>query len=272
MSHQNKKKFAPMNKKLLLLNTRFLLFAFFMLTATISFGQITIFQFGFEGSLNPNINNSCGTPSFEGRGISQPVYDGSFPCVGSFMLSASNWKNDEFYRITVNTSNYQNMILSYCNRGESGIGNFISYVSTDGGTTKVPIINSYIPSTANSTVTSIELPIAANNKGLIYLYIQKVGNANNGSLNFHVDDIKLVGTPIANGTVSSNATVCSGINSTNLRFSGSTAPITGWESSLDNFLTGGIAITNTTAELTATNLTATTSFRAVTKSGTCPPR
>ena len=272
MSHQNKKKFAPMNKKLLLLNTRFLLFAFFMLTATISFGQITIFQFGFENSLNPNINNSCGTPSFEGRGISQPVYDGSFPCVGSFMLSASNWKNDEFYRITVNTSGYQNMILSYCNRGESGIGNFISYVSTDGGTTKVPIINSYIPSTANSTVTSIELPIAANNKGLIYLYIQKVGNANNGSLNFHVDDIKLVGTPIANGTVSSNATVCSGINSTNLRFSGSTAPITGWESSLDNFLTGGIAITNTTAELTVTNLTATTSFRAVTKSGTCPPR
>jgi hypothetical protein len=51
--------------------------------------------------------------------------------------------------------------------------------------------------------------------------------------------------------------------------SGHTGTITRWESSLDNFATAGTSIANTTTTLTATNLTATTTYRAVVTSGSC---
>ncbi len=71
------------------------------------------------------------------------------------------------------------------------------------------------------------------------------------------------------GTVSGSATVCSGINSTVLKLTGHTGTVVRWESSLDNFATAGNAIENTSTTLTATNLNATTSYRAVLQSGAC---
>jgi hypothetical protein len=71
------------------------------------------------------------------------------------------------------------------------------------------------------------------------------------------------------GTVAGAATVCSGTNSTTLTLSGQTGTVVRWESSLDNFATAGTTIANTTTTLTATNLTANTSYRAVVQSGVC---
>jgi hypothetical protein len=71
------------------------------------------------------------------------------------------------------------------------------------------------------------------------------------------------------GTVTGSTTVCAGTNSTVLTLSGYTGTIVRWESSLNNFATAGTTIANTTTTLTATNLSTTTSYRAVVQSGTC---
>ena len=73
----------------------------------------------------------------------------------------------------------------------------------------------------------------------------------------------------AGGTVAGSTTVCIGTNSVPLTLSGYTGTITRWESSLDNFATAGTSIANTTNTLTASNLTATTYYRAVITSGVC---
>jgi hypothetical protein len=64
-----------------------------------------------------------------------------------------------------------------------------------------------------------------------------------------------------------STTVCSGINGTVLTLSGHSGSVVNWESSLDNFTTSGTTIANTTTTLTATNLTANTSYRAVIQNG-----
>lgn len=71
------------------------------------------------------------------------------------------------------------------------------------------------------------------------------------------------------GTVSGSTAVCSGTNSTTLTLSGHTGNVVRWESSLDNFATAGTTIANTTTILTATNLNATISYRAVVQNGSC---
>ncbi|RZJ66954.1 MAG: hypothetical protein EOO50_07825 [Flavobacterium sp.] len=71
------------------------------------------------------------------------------------------------------------------------------------------------------------------------------------------------------GTVSDSASVCSGNNAGTLSLSGYSGTITGWESSTNNFATAGTPIANTTTSLTFTNLTVTTSYRAVISSGVC---
>jgi autotransporter-associated beta strand protein len=73
----------------------------------------------------------------------------------------------------------------------------------------------------------------------------------------------------AGGTVAGSTTVCIGTNSVPLTLSGNVGTITRWESSLDNFATAGTSIANTTNTLTASNLTATTYYRAVVTSGVC---
>ncbi len=66
------------------------------------------------------------------------------------------------------------------------------------------------------------------------------------------------------GTVTGgNVTVCTGSNSTTLTLTGLTGTVVRWESSLDNFLTSTITISNTTTSYTSTNITVTTYFRAV---------
>lgn len=70
------------------------------------------------------------------------------------------------------------------------------------------------------------------------------------------------------GTVSSNATVCSGNNSGTLLLSGHTGSIIGWQYSTD----GGNnwnAITNTANSYSYSNITTTTQYRAIVQNGVC---
>jgi len=78
-----------------------------------------------------------------------------------------------------------------------------------------------------------------------------------------------VGQNSVGGTISGGGTVTSGTNSTILILSGHTGTVSKWQQSID----GGANwtdIANTTTSLTATNLTQTTTYRAVIANGTCP--
>ena len=70
------------------------------------------------------------------------------------------------------------------------------------------------------------------------------------------------------GSVTSDATVCTGSNGGTLTLSGHTGTILRWESSIDNFVTP-VIIANTTTTQTYTNLTQTIKYRAVVQNGSC---
>lgn len=78
-----------------------------------------------------------------------------------------------------------------------------------------------------------------------------------------------VNAPSAGGSVAGGASVCSGTNSTSLTLSGYTGSVVKWQSSTDNFSSDINDITNATTSLTATNISATTKYRAVVQSGSC---
>jgi hypothetical protein len=71
------------------------------------------------------------------------------------------------------------------------------------------------------------------------------------------------------GTIAGSARVCTGTNSTALTLSNQVGAIQKWQSSLTSDFASTTDITNTTINLTATNLTQTTYYRAVVKSGVC---
>jgi hypothetical protein len=72
------------------------------------------------------------------------------------------------------------------------------------------------------------------------------------------------------GTVSGDASICPGTNSTTLTLAGNTGAVTKWQSATSSdFSTGLTDISNTTTSLIATNLTVTTYYRAVIGSGVC---
>ena len=72
------------------------------------------------------------------------------------------------------------------------------------------------------------------------------------------------------GTVSGGTTVVAGVNSTTLTLSGHTGSVVKWQSSTSSEFTNPVDMANTTTSLTVTNLTQTTHYRAVVKSGACP--
>ena len=72
------------------------------------------------------------------------------------------------------------------------------------------------------------------------------------------------------GSITGSAAVCAGTNSTVLTLSGQTGSITKWQSALVANFSGTVTdIASTTASITATNLTATTYYRAVITLGSC---
>ena len=107
--------------------------------------------------------------------------------------------------------------------------------------------------------------ITVNSTGTYTVYI-----ARNASRIIEVANINVTVSPTTvGGTISSNATVCSGTNGGTLTLSGYTGTINNWEFSTNG---GGSwnAIPNTAATFTYINLTTTTLYRAIVQSGTCP--
>lgn len=80
----------------------------------------------------------------------------------------------------------------------------------------------------------------------------------------------IVNSPSVGGTIAGSTTACSNTNSGTLTLSGYTGTILRWESSTDNFVSNVVSIPNTTTSLNYSNLTQTTYYRAVIKSGDCP--
>jgi hypothetical protein len=73
------------------------------------------------------------------------------------------------------------------------------------------------------------------------------------------------------GTVSGSALVTPGTNNTTLTLAGYTGNVTNWQSSTDGFVSDIVNIASTSNQLTVTNLSETTQFRARVQSGTCAP-
>ena len=102
--------------------------------------------------------------------------------------------------------------------------------------------------------------------GTLYYYVVITGAC--GTETSTVSGAVTVDATTVGGTVSpATAAVCSGANSTGLTLSGHTGEVQKWESSTDG--TSWTEISNTSTSYTANDLTTTTHFRAVVKSGVC---
>ncbi|WP_165698033.1 T9SS sorting signal type C domain-containing protein [Flavobacterium nackdongense] len=138
---------------------------------------------------------------------------------------------------------------------------FVWQVNAGGGW--VDVING-INYSGNNTNTLIVSNV--NNSFNNYRYRVKVKqgsctkNSNTATLNWGSEGGAL--TPIL-------TTVCSGLNSTTIKLNGQIGNILRWESSTNNFSTVS-SITNTSPTLLVSNLSASTVYRAVVQSGSCP--
>jgi len=152
--------------------------------------------------------------------------------------------------------------VSYCDTLNSGsitlsgsVGPVLKWESsTNGGITWTPIVN---------TTTSL----AYTHVKVTTQYRSIVGNAGCGNDTSTVTTIAV--SPLTDaGTLSVSDTICSGINSGTLKLAGYTGTITGWEQSTNGGTTW-IAVANTTDSLKYLNITASTSYRVIVKSGVC---
>ncbi|MGX7666948.1 beta strand repeat-containing protein [Flavobacterium pedocola] len=89
-----------------------------------------------------------------------------------------------------------------------------------------------------------------------------------GTVNSNVVTVT-VSPPSVGGTVASDATVCSGNNSTVLTLSGHTGTVIKWQSSTQPNFNSPTDIANTTTTLTVVDLVSTTYYRAVVQNGGC---
>lgn len=75
----------------------------------------------------------------------------------------------------------------------------------------------------------------------------------------------------AGGTITGgDVIVTPGNNATTLTLTGNTGNVVKWQSSTDNFASNIVDIANSSSQLTVTNITQTTQYRALVQSGTCP--
>ncbi|MBF4470831.1 gliding motility-associated C-terminal domain-containing protein [Flavobacterium sp. HJJ] len=157
----------------------------------------------------------------------------------------------------------------------SGAGNVLTPLPVNNG---LAAYSGNICSPGSGTFLEFNIPFGAfnynicdiNTPGVITISKLSSVSGNSASSSRCINTALTFGIPLK-GSVSPNATVCSGTNSTVLTVSGlaSGSSIVQWQSSVSPF-TVWSPIANTTTTLTATNLTATTKYRAVfSNSGLC---
>lgn len=126
--------------------------------------------------------------------------------------------------------------------------------STDGGVTWTPIANTTTVQTySNLTDTTYYHAVVQNG-------VCPSATAVNAIIT--VDPVSV------GGTVSSNTTACNGNNSGTLTLGGQTGSVLNWEVSTDGGLTW-LTITNTTTSQSYNNITSSSFYRALVKSGVC---
>lgn len=125
------------------------------------------------------------------------------------------------------------------------------------------VLFSNIAGATSTTLTSAQMGALA-----VTTYYRAAVTGGCGIVNSAVVTV-VVSPATVGGTVMSDATVCSGLNSTVLTLTGYTGSIVKWQSSTMQNFSSFVDIANTTNTLTATNLTTTTYYRAVVQSGGC---
>jgi hypothetical protein len=103
-------------------------------------------------------------------------------------------------------------------------------------------------------------------------YYKRVAHATIGGVDVTADSdpVTITVTPVAeSGSISGTSTVCTTTNSAILNLEGSVGNVSKWQYSSDNFESDSHDVSNTTTTLTATNLLATTYYRALVASGSC---
>jgi autotransporter-associated beta strand protein len=213
--------------------------------------------------------DTIGSVSLTSSGSVSSASSGSYSIVPSAAtggtFSASNYSISYFEGIlTVNPTNTVGTASStpnLCiNTALTDINHTTSGATSIGAPTGLP--SGVAATFASSTLTISGTPTVS---GTFNYSIPLTGGC--GSVNA-IGTIT-VSPASAGGTVAGSTTVCIGTNSATLTLSGHIGTIMRWESSLDNFATAGTSIANTTNTLTASDLTATTYYRAVVISGVC---
>ncbi len=133
--------------------------------------------------------------------------------------------------------------------------------------------NSNSGGTAITGATSSNYSPSVSTDGTYYYYcvIQSSGAASSCSTNISSSVSVVVVSPTSvGGVISGSNSVCESSNSTTLTLSGSTGTVTKWQSSTTSAFTSSTDISSTSSSLIRTNLNATTYYRAIITSGTCP--
>ncbi|SEA14795.1 PA14 domain-containing protein [Flavobacterium gillisiae] len=248
-----------MNKILLLVNKRMLFCILCLIISSVSFGQTTLFQYDFEGSANPNINNTVGTPSIAAsNGLTNIQFSTNNTCNtgNSSSLSSTSWRTNDYYLFVVNTTGYENLEFSYCNdASNTRIGDFQVYVSPDKGNSFSSVINNYTAATTGSTKTSTQFPASSSDNSEVWILIYKTNNSDNNNRVFYIDNVTLKGCPTSAGNLSGNQYICTyGTKTTTL-----TSTVSGgtWSSSNNSIAT----VNSTTGVINAVGVgTATISY------------
>lgn len=250
---------------------------------------IRIFNYGpnlpAATSFNVSYTINAGAPVVEMVTLAAPLLSNStlnytfttqanLSVPGSYTFDAAtalagdvNPTNDAFTGyIVVNTAASVGGTISggtnVCISGNSGVltlsghtGNVLRWeYSVDGGTTWINISNT----TTTQAYSNLTVPTQ---------YRAVVQNGSCATATSAVASMTIDPATVG-GTLSSNATVCTGSNSGTLTLAGRTGNIVRWEQSID----GGITwtnIANTTASQSYLNLVITTRYRVLVQSGSC---
>ena len=124
--------------------------------------------------------------------------------------------------------------------------------------------NDWVTSTnianTSSTLTIDDLAITTKYRAVLQSGVCAAANS--------AEAVITVNPETVGGTIVGSASVCSGINSTDLSLTGNVGDVVKWQSSTNNWSTV-VDVNNTSTMLTINNLITTTKYRAVIKSGIC---
>ncbi|OYU84025.1 MAG: hypothetical protein CFE24_08775, partial [Flavobacterium sp. BFFFF2] len=198
---------------------------------------------------------------------------------GSNFMSISNVQNGAGCNFAPSSGNSNYIVVNAASVGGSIAGGATVCTGTNstnltlsghtGSITKWQSSSSSDFSTGVSDIANTTTSLSASNLTATTYYRAVVANASCASANSSSATVTVSPTSVG-GSVSGGTTVCTGTNSTDLTLNGNTGNVSKWQSSTSSdFSTGVSDISNTTTSYTATNLTATTYYRAVVTSGAC---